>query len=90
MTMSCRTVRRLLPLHVGSDLDFKHGIAVDAHLDSLPLDAETRAKIEASVARTVARVTTKSRAEYESMMTSRERTIATEAARRGNLGRAGH
>ena len=64
--------------------------SVDARLDALPLDAEARAKIEASVAKRVTRVTTKSRAEYESMMTSRERTIATEAARRGNLGRAGH
>ncbi len=64
--------------------------SVDAHLDALGLDAETRARIEASIAKRVARVTTKSRAEYESMMTSRELSIATEAARRSNLGRAGH
>ena len=39
--------------------------SVDAHLDALPLDAETRAEIEASVAKRAARVTTDNRVEFE-------------------------
>ncbi len=44
--------------------------SVDAHLDALGLDAETRAKIETSVARTVARVTTDNRVEFEAAKAS--------------------
>lgn len=54
--------------------------SVDAHLDALGLDAETRARIEASVAKGVARVTTDNRVEFEAAEASIASARASAAA----------
>ena len=56
--------------------------SVDAGLDALGLDADSRDRVEASVAEKVPRVAAKNRDELEAAMASRAHAMATETARK--------